>query len=288
MAGARDRSFPSRNSNFNTGAGIGVSRCFVSQARDFTVGQQRSTDWAGSDGVSYSNSSPSMDSVIINWMIRWSLTHSCKKTFVRCFTISTIGTTTTRSPIGSATATPRPSSKADGLDYRCMRLGADELKLMKRLPQIMRWRLTRPFIRRLYRRQLGAVSHIGIISGLFFDDVGCMQAGVYLLRFWLELARHDLYIHPFGNLVTNRAGQSPAGQLHGHRRSVAGVSHRPHQRAAGAVSGDLFTRCFSMIERHSARHFFVDPTRGEASCCKASLVCLRCLPRRFVSRHLHG
>ena len=25
------------------------------------------------------------------------------------------------------------------------------------------------------------------------------------MRFWLELAQHDLYIHPYGNLVTNRA-----------------------------------------------------------------------------------
>jgi len=24
------------------------------------------------------------------------------------------------------------------------------------------------------------------------------------MRFWLELAKNDLYIHPFGNLVTNR------------------------------------------------------------------------------------
>jgi hypothetical protein len=25
------------------------------------------------------------------------------------------------------------------------------------------------------------------------------------MRFWLELARRDLYIHPYGNLVTNKA-----------------------------------------------------------------------------------
>jgi hypothetical protein len=107
------------------------------------------------------------------------------------------------------------SSKADGLDYRCMLVGATELKLIKHLPQIMRWRLTRPFMRWLYRRQLGAVSHLGIISGLFFDDVGCMHAGAYLLRFWLELARHDLYIHPFGNLVTNAQAKNRLDKLTG-------------------------------------------------------------------------
>jgi hypothetical protein len=106
-------------------------------------------------------------------------------------------------------------SKADGLDYRCMGLSANELKLMKYLPQVMRWRLTRGYMRRLYRRQLGLVSHLGVISGVFFDDDGAMRAGVYLLRFWLELARHDLYIHPFGNLVTNEQARARVHELTG-------------------------------------------------------------------------
>ncbi|HJZ80672.1 MAG TPA: hypothetical protein VKD91_10005, partial [Pyrinomonadaceae bacterium] len=28
--------------------------------------------------------------------------------------------------------------------------------------------------------------------------------GRFLMRFWLETARHNLYIHPYGNLVTNQ------------------------------------------------------------------------------------
>ena len=27
----------------------------------------------------------------------------------------------------------------------------------------------------------------------------------FLMRFWLELAKQDLYLHPYGNLVTNKA-----------------------------------------------------------------------------------
>ena len=106
-------------------------------------------------------------------------------------------------------------SKADGLDYRCMRLSATELKLMKYLPQTMRWPLTRGYLQRMYRRQLGLVSHLGIISGSFFDDDGAMRAGVYLLRFWLELARQNLHIHPFGNLVTNLQAQARVRELTG-------------------------------------------------------------------------
>ncbi len=106
-------------------------------------------------------------------------------------------------------------SKADGLDYRCMGLSATELKLMKHFPQVMKWKLTRPLMHRMYRRQLGKVAHLGVINGLFFDDVGCMDAGIYLLRFWLELARRDLYIHPLGSLVTNHQAKARVDELTG-------------------------------------------------------------------------
>jgi hypothetical protein len=102
-------------------------------------------------------------------------------------------------------------SKADGLDYRCMRTPPVQLKLMKWLPQIMSWPLTRGLIRWTYRRQLGEVSHIGVIAGPFFEDRASVSAGAFLLQFWLELSRQKLFIHPFGNLVTN---SQAAARLH--------------------------------------------------------------------------
>jgi hypothetical protein len=94
-------------------------------------------------------------------------------------------------------------AKADGLDYRCMRTLPIQLKLMRQLPQIMSWPFTRGLTQWMFRRQLGRVSHIGVISGPFFDDVAAVSAGKYLMQFWLELSRQKLFIHPFGNLVTN-------------------------------------------------------------------------------------
>jgi len=44
---------------------------------------------------------------------------------------------------------------------------------------------------------------IGIISGAFWDAGDSITSGRFLMRFWLEAARINLYIHPFGNLVTN-------------------------------------------------------------------------------------
>ena len=63
-----------------------------------------------------------------------------------------------------------------------------ELKLMKYFPQVMRWPITRGFMRRKYRRQIGPVSHVGIISGEFFDDAAAVRAGGFLC-FWLELGK---------------------------------------------------------------------------------------------------
>jgi hypothetical protein len=105
--------------------------------------------------------------------------------------------------------------KADGLDYRCMRVPAIQLRVMRRLPQIMSWPATRGLIGRMYRQQLGAVSHIGLISGPFFDDAAAVSAGAFLMRFWLELARQKLAIHPFGNLVTNAQAKKRIHELTG-------------------------------------------------------------------------
>jgi hypothetical protein len=106
-------------------------------------------------------------------------------------------------------------AKSDGLDYRCMRMGALDVAVMKHLPSLMRWRLTHGFMRRQYRRQLGAFSHLGIISGDFWSDEGNLRAAKYLTRFWLELARANIYIHPFGNLITNANARARVAKLTG-------------------------------------------------------------------------
>jgi nitroreductase len=104
-------------------------------------------------------------------------------------------------------------AKADGLDYRCMRVPSMQFRLIRRAPQVMSWPLTRGFIRWMYRQQLGRVSHIGVISGPFFNDGASVRAGAFLMQFWLELSRHKLVIHPFGNLVTNSQAHACLRQL---------------------------------------------------------------------------
>jgi nitroreductase len=91
----------------------------------------------------------------------------------------------------------------DGLDYRCMNSSRSAYWLVARFPRLLQIRLTRPLMWRQYRSQLGLVPTIGILAGKFWDAAAAIETGRFLMRFWLETARQGLYIHPYGNLVTN-------------------------------------------------------------------------------------
>ena len=63
----------------------------------------------------------------------------------------------------------------------------------------------RPWFRRRYRAQIGPVATLGFLCGPFWDPRDAAATGRLLLHFWLECTRLGLSIHPYGNLVTNRA-----------------------------------------------------------------------------------
>ena len=97
------------------------------------------------------------------------------------------------------------SAKAhkDGLDWRCMNLSRAEFWLSARTPKLLLFPPTRFLLKRRYRKQLGVVPSVGILSGDFFNVENAVHSGRFLLRFWLEVAQLGLYLHPYGNLVTN-------------------------------------------------------------------------------------
>ena len=91
----------------------------------------------------------------------------------------------------------------DGLDYRCMNLSRSEFWLSARMSRLLVFPPSRLLLRARYRRQLGTVPTIGMLSGKFFLAENAVDSGRFLMRFWLETARLGLYLHPYGNLVTN-------------------------------------------------------------------------------------
>jgi len=93
----------------------------------------------------------------------------------------------------------------DGLDYRCMNSSRLSFWLAARTPQLLQLPLTSALLKKIYRTQLGHVPTIGMLAGPFWEPEDAFQTGRFLMRFWLELAKRDLYIHPYGNMVTNKA-----------------------------------------------------------------------------------
>ncbi len=91
----------------------------------------------------------------------------------------------------------------DGLDWRCMNLSRAEFWLSAHLSKILTFKPTRFYFRHRYRAQLGHVPAIGVLSGDFFNPENAIESGRFLLRFWLALTSLGLYLHPYGNLVTN-------------------------------------------------------------------------------------
>ncbi|XAL98914.1 hypothetical protein OT109_15165 [Phycisphaeraceae bacterium D3-23] len=93
--------------------------------------------------------------------------------------------------------------KRDGMELGSMRMGVMEYQLLRAAP----WLLKTPGIRgplsRRYRRTLGQTDHIGWLSGPFWEYPQAIEAGRFLLRFWLALSELGMGMHPLGNLVTN-------------------------------------------------------------------------------------
>lgn len=92
----------------------------------------------------------------------------------------------------------------DGLDYRCMNTPRLTFWMSAKMPWLMCVPVSRQILAKIYRAQLGNIPTLGIIAGGFWKPSDAIDAGKFLMRFWLETAVHNLYIHPYGNLVTNR------------------------------------------------------------------------------------
>ena len=92
----------------------------------------------------------------------------------------------------------------DGLDYRCMNTSRSAFWLSAKVPQLLQMPISRPLLAKVYRSQLGRVPTVGLLSGDFWAAESAFNTGSFLMQFWFATAQHNLYIHPYGNLVTNK------------------------------------------------------------------------------------
>jgi len=103
--------------------------------------------------------------------------------------------------------------KKDGLSARCMTIPGGEFRFFAEHAGMAHWPILGPIIRARYRRRVGGAPQIGILSGKFFDNSSAFEAGGMFMELWAELARLDLYLHPFGNLITNLEARKKVVEL---------------------------------------------------------------------------
>ena len=103
----------------------------------------------------------------------------------------------------------------DGLSAKCMTIPPAEFFLFAHAPWAARLPLIGSIFRKQYQRRIGATQHLLALSGPFWNREAATQAGECLMRLWLEMAAHNLYIHPFGNLVTNHKAKSSLDRITG-------------------------------------------------------------------------
>jgi len=92
----------------------------------------------------------------------------------------------------------------DGLDYRCMNTSRAAFWASAKLPWLLQTPVSRQVLAKVYRSQLGRIPTIGLLAGEFWKPESAFKTGSFLMQFWLAVTKHNLYIHPYGNMVTNK------------------------------------------------------------------------------------
>jgi hypothetical protein len=110
-----------------------------------------------------------------------------------------------REEIGSWTHLSERTAQArgDGFSPRSLGFPAPLVRLFFHRHRVFRPRLVRALARRLYLRSMGGTATVGWIAGPWSTPEDCLAGGRMLLRFWLALTVHGLYLQPYGSVITN-------------------------------------------------------------------------------------
>lgn len=96
------------------------------------------------------------------------------------------------------------ASKAkDGLWSHCMNFPAKLMRNFFNHPSFYNHGLVKKIINRYYLKSMDGTKTIGWITGSIATPEDCINAGRMLAQQWLELTKHNVYMHPFGSVITN-------------------------------------------------------------------------------------
>jgi hypothetical protein len=97
----------------------------------------------------------------------------------------------------------RAELAGDGFSPTCLGFAGPFVRLLFRYHRLCEPAPVRALLRRLYLRRTGGAATVGWIAGPWSTPAEQLDAGRMLMRFWLALTSHGLYLHPFGSVITN-------------------------------------------------------------------------------------
>lgn len=69
------------------------------------------------------------------------------------------------------------------------------------------WLFNLPIVREIsmwvYRRTMAGTRHVGLLCGKFDKTSDLFATGRMFLKFWIEMQRHGVVMHPLGSMITN-------------------------------------------------------------------------------------
>ena len=95
------------------------------------------------------------------------------------------------------------TAKKDGLWYHCMRFPGKLMRNFFHHHKAYSHGLIKKVINKYYTHSMDDTKTIGWISGDISSPEACLHAGKMLAQLWLEMTKQNVYMHPFGSVITN-------------------------------------------------------------------------------------
>lgn len=113
--------------------------------------------------------------------------------------------TATRREVGSWIRYSKQEAftKKDGLWAYCMNIPALFMYLAFHIPQLFNNPLLTPLLKKRYLQTTQGTKTVAWLSGPFNNPQDWLRAGHMMAHLWLTMTQYNIYLHPFGSIITN-------------------------------------------------------------------------------------
>lgn len=91
----------------------------------------------------------------------------------------------------------------DGLSYDCMCINGTAMRFVVHHPKILKVPGLSFALKQYYLRTMQDSSTVMYMTAPFETEQESYVVGEYIMKFWFECSKNNLYIHPFGTIMSN-------------------------------------------------------------------------------------